>query len=48
MNKNKIKELIKSFTDIPHLNSKGQENEVIGRRASTVRGWIEWIIGCQI
>ena len=40
-NKEFIISLMKKYTDL--------SNEVtLGRRASTVRGWIEWIIGCQI
>ena len=39
--KNIIIKLMKEYTDI-------QSYETLNRRASTVRGWIEWIIGCQI
>ena len=36
-----IIEWMKKYTDI-------QNNETLNRRASTVRGWIEWIIGAQV
>lgn len=39
--KEQIIKFMKEYTDI--LN-----HETLNRRASTVRGWIEWIIGCQI
>lgn len=47
-NKQFIIELMKQYTDIPKLTKEGKENEVFNRRASTVRGWIQWIIGCQV
>lgn len=43
-----IIELMKEYTDIPKFNKDGKENEVFNRRASTVRGWVQWIIGCQV
>ena len=36
-----IIELMKKYTDI-------QSEETLNRRASTVRGWVEWIIGAQV
>ena len=39
--KETIINFMRKYTDI--VNS-----ETLNRRASTVRGWIEWIIGCQI
>lgn len=47
-NKKFIIELMKEYTDIPESNKDGKENEVFNRRASTVRGWVQWIIGCQV
>ena len=47
-NKKFIIALMKKHTDIPELNKDGKENEVFNRRASTVRGWVQWIIGCQV
>lgn len=38
-----ITELMKKYTDI-----KEESTRVFERRASTVRGWIEWIIGAQV
>ena len=43
-----IIELMKKYTDIPKETPNGEENGVLARRASTVRGWIQWIIGCQV
>ena len=40
-NKEYIKDIIRQV--IPELSE-----ETINRRASTVRGWIQWIVGCQI
>jgi predicted transcriptional regulator len=39
------KNLIKSFLkqSVPELS-----DETINRRASTIRGWVQWIIGCQV
>lgn len=39
--KSYIVELMKKYTDI-------KSEETFNRRASTVRGWIQWIIGCQV
>lgn len=39
--RNEIINYMKKYTDI-------KSNETLNRRSSTVRGWIEWIIGCQI
>ena len=36
-----VKELIRN--EIPDM-----ADETVNRRASTVRGWIQWIIGCQV
>ena len=47
-NKQFIVALMKKYTDIPEFNKDGKENEVFNRRASTVRGWVQWIIGCQV
>ena len=38
-----IIDLMKKYTDIP-----SESSEVFNRRASTVRGWIQWIIGAQV
>ena len=38
-----IIDLMRKYTDIPQ-----QSNEVFNRRASTVRGWLQWIIGAQV
>lgn len=43
-----IIELMKKYTDIPTYTKNAEENAVFNRRASTVRGWIQWIIGCQV
>ena len=40
-NKEYIKDIIRQV--IPELSE-----ETINRRASTVRGWIQWLVGCQI
>ena len=32
---------MKEYSDITN-------SETLNRRSSTVRGWIEWIIGCQV
>lgn len=39
--KEEIVNYMKKYTDI-------KNSETLNRRSSTVRGWIEWIIGCQI
>jgi hypothetical protein len=41
-------DLMKKYTDIPLKTMNGDENKVFERRASTVRGWIQWIIGAQV
>ena len=38
-----IIELMKKYTDIPK-----ESNKTFRRRASTVKGWIQWIIGAQV
>lgn len=38
-----IIDLMRKFTDIPE-----ESCEVFNRRSSTVRGWLEWIIGAQV
>lgn len=52
MSKKTVAELWENiFVDldiINKINKDGKESEVFNRRASTVRGWIEWIIGCQV
>ena len=39
--KEELVNYMKKYTDI-------KNSDTLNRRSSTVRGWIEWIIGCQI